>query len=527
MPSRIASIWHKTRGLLAPPPDGGRRGLPATIWHRAREYLTHWAVAGVIVLATGVAPDHLIAHLFHELHIPLAALHLWAAGIDLRWLAVAIGLALIVGDIVWRRSRAAGPAVSDSPPPPAATPLDAVPDKPSIAVLPFLNFSGDPAQEYFSDGITDGIITELSRFRGLFVISRNSGFTYKNQSTDVRQVARELGVRYVLEGGARKSGNRVRVSARLVDARAGNQIWAETYERDDGDDFAVEHEVTRGIVAAVAPELELAEIQDARQARGNDTARHLVWRAYGLMNDGVRSGHAPPVLEAIGLARRAIDDDPTSLGAYNVLAWCYWSCHLYRWGDEPTQALARMAAAVERMASINALDHRTLTVSGLARIGRGEPERGLADLRRAVEVNPNAALSLMWLALSEAMTGHGEEATAHATLSLRLNPRDSWIGVAHVALALVRYSARDYAEAARLAELAIQSEPAVPLRRAIMIASCGQLGESDRAAREIASLAGFAPDFPARLMSGDFTVFRVAEHAEHLRDGLRKAGVPG
>lgn len=184
-----------------------------------------------------------------------------------------------------------------------------------------------------------------------------------------------------------------------------------------------------------------------------------------------------------------------------------------------------MNDAVGLMGGINALDHRALALSGLAQIARGAPERGLADLRRAVEVNPNAAMSLMWLGLCEAMVGHGAAAEAHATLSLRLNPPDNWIGVAHVALALVRYAERDYAESARLAELAIQSEPAVPLRRAILIACYGQLGDREGAARQIAALAGFAPDFLARVAKGEFTVFRNAEQADHLLEGLRLAGV--
>jgi tetratricopeptide (TPR) repeat protein len=183
-----------------------------------------------------------------------------------------------------------------------------------------------------------------------------------------------------------------------------------------------------------------------------------------------------------------------------------------------------MASAVGHMTALNALDHRTLTASGVPRVVRGEQDRGLTDLRRAQEVNPNSSLSLMWLALCEAMTGLGDAAKEHATLSLRLNPRDSWIGVAHVALAMVSFCARDYAEAARLAELAIQSEPAVPLRRAIMIACCARLSDQVRSAHELAVLKGFAPDFIASLFRGDFQVFRKPEDMTHLLDSLRLAG---
>ena len=328
----------------------------------------------------------------------------------------------------------------------------------------------------------------------------------------------------MLEGSARKAGNRARVSAQLVDAINGNQLWAEHFDRTLEDVFAVQEDVTRGIVAAVAPEVELAEIAHAHRAGTSDTAVRLAWRAQGLMHDGVRKGEAAEVLEAIATARQALIADPHSLAAYNVIAWANFSCHLYRWGPEPAKALDAMASAVDRMAALNALDHRTLTISGVLRVVRGEQERGLADLRRALGVNPNSSLSLMWLALCEAMSGLGDAAKEHATLSLRLNPRDSWIGVTHLALAMVCFHARDYAEAARLAELAIQSEPAVPLRRAILIASCAQLGDQARAAKELAALNNIAPDFTASLFRGDFQVFRKPEDMAHLLDSLRLAG---
>ena len=242
------------------------------------------------------------------------------------------------------------------------------------------------------------------------------------------------------------------------------------------------------------------------------------------MTEAVRQGTPALALQAIDLVRQAIAADPASLGAYNVLAWAQWSCRLYRWGPQPDTALATMESAVEQMQRINALDHRTLTAAGVLRIARGEPERGLTDLRRALEVNPNSSLSLMWLALCEAMAGLGEDARTHATLSLRLNPRDPWIGVAHVALAMVSFAARDYAEATRWVELAIQTEPAVPLRRALMIACCARNGDLVRAARERATLDSFAPDFVPGLLRGEFRVFAREDDMTHLLDSLRLAG---
>ena len=490
------------------------------IWHAGREHITEWAGAGIIIALTGATPDHWVAGLFHGLHIPEGASHLWSANIDLRWVMIGLGLTLVAGDIAWRRTRPAA-IVQTAGEASGSLPL---PSKPSIAVLPFANLSDDPAQEYFSDGITEDIIIELSRFRALFVIARNSSFTYKGKPADVRQVARELGVRFVLQGSARKADNRARVSAQLVDATTGDHLWADHYERTLDDVLSVQEDITRGIVSAVAPEVELAHMAHARSPRPNDTAEQLTWRAHGLMTEAVRQGKPTLALQAIDLVRQAIATDPTALGAYNVLAWSQWSCHLYRWGPQPETALATMESAVEQMQRINALDHRTLTVAGVLRIAHGQPERGLTDLRRALEVNPNSSLSLMWLALCEAMAGRGDEARTHAMLSLRLNPRDAWIGVAHVALAMVSFAARDYAEAARWAEHAIQTEPAVPLRRALMIACCAQTGDLARAARERATLDSFAPDFVPSLLRGDFRVFARQDDMTLLLDSLRLAG---
>jgi adenylate cyclase len=490
------------------------------IWHTGREFLTHWAAAGIVVAATGVAPDHWMAHIIDDLHVPSEALHLWSAGIDLRWAFLGLGLTLVVGDIVWRRSHPGAPAPISAP----VTDTPTLPLKPSIAVLPFTNLSGDPAQEYFSDGITEDIITELSRFRALLVIARNSTFTYKGKPTDVRQVARELGVRYVHEGSARKVGNRARISAQLVDAASGNHLWAEHYERTLDDVLTVQQDVTRGIVTAVAPEIELAEMAHARHALPNDTEAQLTWRAQALLKDAVHQAQPAFAVQAIAAARQAIAAAPTSIGAYNIVAWANWSCYLYRWAPEPVKALEEMAAAVGQMQRINALDHRTLTIAGVLRVAQGEPERGLADLRRALEVNANSSLSLMWLALCEAMSGLSEEARDHAMQSLRLNPRDAWIGVAHLALAMASFVAREYAEAARWAELAIQAEPAVPLRRAIMIACSAQVGDLAAVARERAALNGFAADFVPSLLRGDVKVFTRREDMTHLLDSLRLAG---
>ena len=506
--------------------DGKGRGAMKRaakhLWHTGREYLTHWMVAGLVVAATGVAPDHWMAHLVHVLHLPADVLHLWASGIDPRWVLLGAGLTLVVGDITWRRTRPAEPAA-----PVTAEAALALPDKPSIAVLAFTNMSGDPDQEYFSDGITNDIIAELSRFRQLLVIAASSTFTYKSKATDVRQVARELGVRYVLEGNARKTGNRVRVSAHLIDAVSGSHLWAEHYDRTLEDVFAVQEDVTRGIVAAVAPEVELAEMAQARRAGPNDTAARLIWRAQGLYADTGRIGGAVHVLKTIDAAEQAIAADPTALAAHESLAWTHIYRHLFRLGPSPETALEAAWSVIERMMQIDALDYRTLTLCGTLRVRRGELDHGLADLRRALDMNPNSALTMQSLALSEAMAGLGPEAEAHALLAIRLNPRDFRMGNAYLALAMARFSARDYPKAVHWAELAIQSQPTAPIRRSLMIACAARAGDMERSTRERAVLDGFAPSFIASLFRGENQVFKREEDMEHLLEGLRMAGCGG
>jgi len=400
-----------------------------------------------------------------------------------------------------------------------------LPDKPSIAVLPFQNMSGDPEQEYFADGLAEDIITELSRFREFAVIARNSTFFYKGKPVDVSQIARDLRVRYVLEGSVRKVGNRVRVTAQLIDALTNEHIWAERYDREQADVFALQEEITRTVVASIAPEIDLAEIARSRRDTTSLHAWQLAMRAAGLYLEGLNGGNAVPMQQAIAACEKAIAADPASLAAYYTLVGAHWICHLYRWGDRPDGALDRAWAVVERMSAINSQDERTLTARGWIRVARGEYSGGLADLRRAHEVNPNYALALIVLAWTEATMGLAQEAEAHARLVLRLSPRDYWIGTAHLALAMAHFTLRNYDEATRWCESAIQAQHRAPIRRALMIACSARAGDMARARTEIAVLDSFAPGFIASVFRGQNPVFTRKEDMENLLGGLRLAGL--
>ena len=418
------------------------------------------------------------------------------------------------------RNASAVPSVSQE-----AKPILALPDKPSIAVLPFQNMSGDPEQEYFADGLAEDIITELSRFREFAVIARNSTFFYKGKPPDVSQVARDLRVRYVLEGSVRKVGNRVRVTAQLIDAATNDHLWAERYDREQADVFDLQEEITHTVVASIAPQIDRAEIARSQSDPTSLHARQLAWRAAGLFLEALNGGNAALMQQAITACEEAIAADADSLAAHFTLFGAHWICHLYRWGDRPDDALDRAWAVVERMTAINSQDERTLTARGWTRVTRGEYSGGLADLRRAHEVNPNYAFALIALAFAEATTGLAQEAEAHAQLALRLSPRDYWIGNAHLALAMAHFTQRNYDEAVRWCESAIQAQHRAPIRRALMIACTARAGDMARARSEIATLHSFAPGFIASLFRGDNPVFTRKEDMDNLLGGLRIAGL--
>jgi adenylate cyclase len=406
-----------------------------------------------------------------------------------------------------------------------ATQTLAAPDKPSIAVLPFQNMSGDPEQEYFADGLAEDIITELSRFREFAVIARNSTFFYKGKQLDVTQVARDLRVHYVLEGSVRKAGNRVRVTTQLIDAASNDHIWAERYDREQADVFDLQEEITRTVVASIAPQIGLAEIARSRRDTTNLRARQLAWRAEGLYLDAYNNGDAALMQQAITACEEAIAADPASLAARATLVMAHYLCHLYRWGDRPEGALDRAWVVVERMTTIDSQDERTLALRGWIRFNRGEYDGGLSDLRRACEVNPNFAFALIRLSFAEAKAGMAQEAVAHAQLALRLSPRDYWVGTAHLALTLAHFALRNYPEAVRWCESAIQVSHRAPVRRALMIACSARAGDMARAQTEIEVLNSFAPGFIASVYRGENPVFIHDEDMKHLLDGLDLAGL--
>jgi TolB-like protein len=403
-----------------------------------------------------------------------------------------------------------------------------LPDKPSIAVLPFDNMSGDPEQEYFSDGITEDIITELSRFSSLFVIARNSSFAYKGQSVDVRRVAQELGVRFVLEGSIRRAGKRVRITAQLIDSETGNHLWAERYDRDLEDIFDLQDEITRNVVGSIAPQIELAELDRARRAKSSEVSSYdLALKAQALFYDAMRMGRPEVHQQAIDAAGEALEKDPRNAHALWIQSVAYYEQHLYRWGPAPDEALNHAWTAVERLFEIDSSDPRAYSARGAIHYFRGEHDAAVADYRRSFELNPNSAVNIFLMAWCESLSGFTEEARKHAELGLRLSPRelDLWLGVAYLAYAQASFADGDFEKCKEWGTLAIQMHPRAPIRRTLMIACCGYRGELKEAKEHIDYLESFSPDFIPSVLQGDLSLYKMPEHNALLVEGLRKAGL--
>ena len=340
---------------------------------------------------------------------------------------------------------------------PSSAPL-ALPDKPSIAVLPFDNLSGDPEQEYFADGLTEDIITGLSKFHWFFVIARNSSFTYKGRAVDVKQVSIELGVQYVLEGSVRKAGNRIRISAQLIDALTGRHIWAERYDRDLEDIFAVQDELTEAIVGAVAPSFVSAE---AKRVERKPPENFDVWDYSMRGNWHLSRRDKDDVLEARRLFETGLELDPNSTMALSGLALTLGWAINFGWVDDLDKARAVGHAAARK--AVNLDENDALALVGLAIISfyMHQLDEAAAACRRALELNPNLALAEGWLAAILGWRGDYDEALQHAERATRLSPRDTF-AIGSFAYAGAEFGAGHYEQSVEWARKTIEVTPEFP-----------------------------------------------------------------
>ena len=425
---------------------------------------------------------------------------------------------------IWRWQPGAATVTALAAPSQAPLPL---PDKPSIAVLPFANMSGDPEQEYFADGIVEEVTTGLSRFSSLFVIARNSSFTYKGKVIDVKQVGRELGVRYVLEGSVRKAGDRVRITGQLIEAGTGGHLWAERYDGDLRDIFTLQEDIARRIVGTIAPEIVLAE-----QARiGRMPLQAL--RAYDLAMQSLslcRRGeytHDPSLIDrAFELANDARTADPASAPA------CYAQAEVlsqlaerasFR-GDMPG-LLDKAAAVAETLRDLDPTNHAGYYLIGHAAIRRRRAEEALSNLRRANELNPNDCRTLQYLGWAEFNLGLSTEAREHAELALRLSPRDPQRYVSHWVIAFAAFVAGSPQDGARWARTALAENPTFFHGNGILAACLAESGELTEAQAAIEYLLQHDPVYIRSRLAGD-NYFGTPELSARFTSALRKAAGP-
>ncbi len=402
-----------------------------------------------------------------------------------------------------------------------------LPDRPSIAVLPFQNMSADAEQEYFCDGVSEDIITELSRFPELFVIARNSSFSFKGRQVTHRDIAGELGVRYMLEGSLRRAGNRVRITAQLIECTTGAHIWAERYDRDLDDIFQLQDEITFSVVGAIAPQIRQAEVNRVAHARRMDLSSYdLSLQAQALFHDGAFADRQKND-EMLEMARRAREMDPRNTHAFWLEGYANNMRYLYQLDPDQEPALDAASVAAERLIRADQSDSRGLCVRGLTHHFRQEFDKATADLLRAHDLNPNNVWALMTLAWHESLVGRTIEAREHAKMALRLSPRDTdfWVGVDYLAMAQASFADGDFEEALHWGEQAIQMTPRAPIRRALMISSFGHLGRAEDARPHHEMLVSFSPNFLESIAEGRLVLYRSAETNAQLIHGLEKAGL--
>jgi adenylate cyclase len=392
-----------------------------------------------------------------------------------------------------------------------------LPDKPSIAVLPFQNMSGDPEQEYFADGLVEDITTGLSRFKWLFVIARNSTFAYKGRAIDIKQIGRELGVRYVLEGSVRKAAGRVRITAQLIETEERTHIWAERYDRAIDDIFALQDEITTSTVAAIEPSLRQAEIERAKRKRPENL--DAVLRATPFANTGMPDG----ALQAMPLLERALAIDPNYALAHGQIAYCQEVLYL-RAGRKEENRLAGIRHGHAAI-TLGPDDATALTLGGIA-IALVEHNRPLSleAFEAALALSPSAASAYLWGSLILGWGANAERAIEWGERGIRLSPFDPWVTAAYHGICLGHFMRGRYEEAATAVRAAIRSKPGFSISHFLLAAPLAKLGRTDEAKSAAERGLELQPNFSS---SGQCAAIgAVPELAAPLIEAMQAAGLP-
>jgi adenylate cyclase len=402
-----------------------------------------------------------------------------------------------------------------------ARPALALPDKPSIAVLPFNVMQGTSDDEAFADGLTEDIITALSRIRELFVIARNSSFTYKGKPADIRQVGRDLGVRYVMEGSIRRSGDRLRVTAQLVEAATGNHIWAEKYDRPVADIFDVQDDITRCVAASTQTHVALAEGARAEQAERPELNVWLLIKRAGRRHYDL----TPEALtEARELAERAVELAPESGLPHEVLASVLVHQVFMCTVADASDTLAKAREAASKATRLRGSEY-AYWASGLVQRVSGEPEQAILSFRQGLEVNPNFSLLHGSVGNLLALMGQADESIAATELAIRMNPRDPSIFFRYLALSDAYFVKRDFEKMVEWAAKGVVQKPSYFGCHIRVVAGLGLLGRLKEAQ---AAIQRYLRDVPDDVRSRAHRVAFVRDEDSALfSEGLKKAGLPG
>jgi TolB-like protein len=427
-----------------------------------------------------------------------------------------------VGDVSEIASRSA--AASNEPDAPGKTIVEApvLPDRPSIAALPFLNLSGDIEQEYFTDGVVEDIITALSRIRWLFVIARNSSFAYKGRAVDVKQVGRELGVRYVLEGSVRKAAHKVRITGQLIDATTGAHLWAERFESGLDDIFELQDQVTEAVVGAIAPQLERAEIERAKR-KPTESLDAYDYYLRGMAH--LHLGSRESIDSALGQFNRALMRDPNFASAYAMAAWCYFWRKVNGWMTDRPGEIAEGARLARRAVDLGRDDAVALTRGGhaLAHLAN-DVAGGIALLDRALVLNPNLASAWFLAGFLRTWNGEPDAAIEYFERGMRLSPLDPELYRMQAGLAAAHLFAGRFDAASSWAEKAFRELPSFLMVVSVIAAShalAGRPGEAQRATKHLREL-----DPTLRISNlADWLPIRRPEDLAIFAEGLRKAGL--
>jgi adenylate cyclase len=395
--------------------------------------------------------------------------------------------------------------------------------RPSIAVLPFDNMSGDPEQEYFADGITEDITTALSKIRSFLVIARNSSFTYKHQAVDTKIVAEELGVRYVLEGSVRKAGNRIRVTAQLIDAPTGHHVWAERYDRELEDIFDLQDEITQTIAAAIEPELSAKEREMAARKPPDslgtwETFQRAMWDFYSFEKE------QHPV--AIELFEKAITADPAFAPSYAYKAYCHYAAVMMGWTDDPEHHLTLGMECAKKSLALDPKDAVGYFAISRIHMIRGEHDASIAAGEKAIELNPNTFYAYHGLSFALVLAGKVEEGIEKSIQAERVSPRDPLLWSALVIRGLASNLLERYEEAIDYADKASQ----IPASsgywpHALKASALAQTGRVDEARAVLRRAIDEKPDLSIGFIAGTLPTKHEGGLQPYL-DGLRKAGLP-